>query len=520
VAEQTLHEPTAGLQRLYLRARFALIALLLFILFVLPPFPRDSHRGYMYAILLGMMTLGSIALMSRRANTAFVKALMWVLVPDLVSVAGFTFLFHQAEDAFYPVAILIPVLYALIVTRRESTVVGLSVAVAYVIGHLLGHLFTAPEFLIFILRTAAIPLVSGIVAVSVQQGRRRQAETEQAIAEKASVNVQLQQRLSELQAVSQITELVHSSLDFERIGPSLLSILSKAIGIDTCCLFVIDKEKSETLFSASVGITGAKGAGTSIDVYDLDSHFSCVSVFDHSRSMVLFCAGASDLELLTSEDRLVLGAVASELVVAVENSRLYKLTKKLAVTDELTNLANYRNLQTRLEEEIERSQRYDKRMSLLMIDTDDFKSFNDAYGHMAGDTALADLAGVLRESVREVDLVARYGGEEFSIILPETDTPGAFVVAEKVREAVAGHVFVDANGEACCSLSVSIGIATYPTHAWDRESLLREADDALYDAKNGGKNRVRTPTRRATSPKAPSGQLERSADINDEWAGA
>jgi diguanylate cyclase (GGDEF)-like protein len=216
--------------------------------------------------------------------------------------------------------------------------------------------------------------------------------------------------------------------------------------------------------------------------------------------MVVFCAEAAAIEAMEDEDRLVLQAVASELVVAVENSRLYKLTRTLAITDELTGLHNYRYLQQRLDEEIERARRYHKDLSMLMIDADDFKRFNDAHGHIAGDQALADIAQVFLKATREVDVVTRYGGEEFSIILPETDAAGAFVVAEKIREAVANHLFTGADEEATEHLTVSVGLATFPTHAQDKETLLRQADDALYQAKNTGKDKVRSPLQKRTSP--------------------
>jgi diguanylate cyclase (GGDEF)-like protein len=250
-----------------------------------------------------------------------------------------------------------------------------------------------------------------------------------------------------------------------------------------------------------------------------DEHLTCAPIFDHGSTMVLFCTTAEAFRQFSAEERLVLSAVASELVVAVENSRLYKLTSRLAVTDELTGLANYRHLQQRLDQELARAERFGKPLSLLMFDADDFKAFNDSHGHVAGDVALAELGPIIRGLVREVDLVARYGGEEFSVVLPETDAAGAFIVAEKIRESVELHRFPDADGRRTCSLTVSIGLATYPTHSQDKDSLLRESDDALYQAKNGGKNRVRAPQHHPDAPVA--AVPARSADSStDEWTGA
>jgi diguanylate cyclase (GGDEF)-like protein len=130
---------------------------------------------------------------------------------------------------------------------------------------------------------------------------------------------------------------------------------------------------------------------------------------------------------------------------------------------------------------------------------------------MAGDVALADVASVLLSVVREVDVVARYGGEEFSIILPETDAAGAFVVAEKIRETISLYEFEDAGGQRGCHLTCSVGLATYPSHAQDKEALLKLADGALYRAKESGKDRVRSP-----APRRPVRLVPRQDDSDSE----
>ena len=104
----------------------------------------------------------------------------------------------------------------------------------------------------------------------------------------------------------------------------------------------------------------------------------------------------------------------------------------------------------------------------------------------------SELGGVIKRSVREVDVVCRYGGEEFSVALPETDAAGAYVVAEKIREAIASHVFADADDERNAHITASLGLATFPSHAEDKENLLKMADEALYQAKNSGKDRVKS----------------------------
>lgn len=470
---------------------------LLSVLYYLGVEPAGTHGRTLYLGFLLLLSASTLVLhlYQVRHPSRLTDAMLWVLPADLLCVMGYSYLLYAIEDAFYPVAVLLPVALALRVERRTAWVIGMASAGAYVTGHLLAERSLGVELIAFAAAAGAIPVLTGIVADSTDSRRRQERETRIAAAERAEAVDQLGRRVSELQAVSQVTDLIHSSLDFDGVGPLVLEVLSKVIAVDACCIFVIDKDKSETLFSASIGMSDTAVASPDrlMDDAMLDDHFSCMAIFDHTTTMVLLCAPADDIARMTEDDRLVLGAVASELAVAVENSRLYRLTKKLAITDELTGLANYRHLQARLDDEIERARRYGKNVSLIMIDVDDFKGFNDAHGHIPGDHALADLAEVLERNVREVDLVARYGGEEFSIVLPETDAPGAYVAAEKLREAVASHLFADADGARLVEMTVSMGLATYPVHASDKEALLRESDDALYRAKKDGKNRVKTP---------------------------
>jgi diguanylate cyclase (GGDEF)-like protein/excisionase family DNA binding protein len=156
-----------------------------------------------------------------------------------------------------------------------------------------------------------------------------------------------------------------------------------------------------------------------------------------------------------------------------------------AITDGLTGLYNHRYLHERLEEELERARRRETTLSLLFFDCDEFKVYNDAYGHKAGDAALARIARITEASSRRVDLAARYGGEEFVLVLVETDGRGALTVAERIRGEVASSSVLAGR-----PLSVSIGVATYPNDASAKDELLDKADWAMYAAKRAGRNRV------------------------------
>ncbi len=164
-----------------------------------------------------------------------------------------------------------------------------------------------------------------------------------------------------------------------------------------------------------------------------------------------------------------------------------KKAEKRANIDGVTEIYNHRHFQERLDTEIERANRFGRHLSLIMLDLDYFKTFNDSWGHQEGDKALKWFAGVCRESIRNIDILARYGGEEFVVILPETGPAEALEVAERIRKTVekaSAHEFGKDR-----SLTVSAGVAAFPDHATEKHALILCADAALYSAKQQGRNR-------------------------------
>jgi len=176
---------------------------------------------------------------------------------------------------------------------------------------------------------------------------------------------------------------------------------------------------------------------------------------------------------------------------AIVEIKILRRTQDSAIYDELTRLYNFRCFQDRVVSEARRSARYDTPLSLLMIDVDDFKAFNDTRGHLAGNVALRRLASVLRRAVREVDVAARYGGEEFAILLPSTNKLAALKLGEKLRQAVERAGIGKDEKRAGRPLTVSIGVASVPGDAGTAEELVDRADRALYIAKSVGKNCVK-----------------------------
>jgi len=205
---------------------------------------------------------------------------------------------------------------------------------------------------------------------------------------------------------------------------------------------------------------------------------------------VLNVNNRSDRRPYVPEHLRLMEAIAAHAAVAIDNARRYEETLQRARFDALTGLANHGHFWATLETELERGRRYGRELALVLLDVDHFKTFNDRYGHVRGDEALAGVARTLRACSRVHDLGARYGGEEFGVLLPETRAAGGCAFAEKIRQSLAAQAFAGAPPGA---LTVSVGVAAFPEHAREARGLVERADAELFRAKHGGRNRVCAP---------------------------
>ncbi len=184
----------------------------------------------------------------------------------------------------------------------------------------------------------------------------------------------------------------------------------------------------------------------------------------------------------------MLETIVAHAATSLANVQMYKRMEMMATTDGLTGLVNHRRFKELLDEALARAERFGRKVSVLMVDADHFKTVNDTYGHPVGDLVLKRIAKILGEEARRTDVVARYGGEEFVLVLDETEHEGAFMVAERIRQRIEREVIQGEFGRV--RVTASLGLCTWPEQAKSRQDLLERADQALYDAKRKGRNQV------------------------------
>ena len=193
---------------------------------------------------------------------------------------------------------------------------------------------------------------------------------------------------------------------------------------------------------------------------------------------------------IIKSDINLLSLFANHAGLAIENSRLFEKTVYLSNTDWLTKLWNHGHFQTVLSRELRRAREAGTNLSLIMVDIDDFKRYNDRFGHVAGDLIIKGIARIMVEASRRRDFVCRYGGEEFAIILPQANKEDAKNIAHRLRDQVLKQTFPNQETQPKNLFTLSCGVATYPQDAHDKDSLIRNADSALMQAKRSGKDKI------------------------------
>jgi len=329
-------------------------------------------------------------------------------------------------------------------------------------------------------------------------------------------------RIIELSALHDVGTTVSSTLKLDVLLDQVCRILSDTFHYNKIAIMIVDRNANELVFKASLGygdilkemgrrlkigregITGMVAAtGEPIMVKDVTQSQHYVSIDGKTRSELavplkikqqvvgVLNVESDNVNAFDQVDLRLLTTLASQVAVALENARLYEETEQLAVTDGLTGLNNHRFFQSFFERELHRARRYNHPLSLIMMDIDHFKKINDTLGHPVGDKVLIEVARLLREQARDVDLVARYGGEEFMLVLPETKKSEAQLLAERIRVAVEKNRFEAEGAKNIGRVTISLGVSGFPDDGSEKDVIIDKVDKALYRAKAGGRNQVR-----------------------------
>lgn len=347
------------------------------------------------------------------------------------------------------------------------------------------------------------------------------ASTASSSIEKAFLFSETEQHVDELDTILNIVNAIGLRSKLEDIFKVVLDQIKKLFPGDSGVIYLIDKKTGEMNPIQSFGYRQRGGlkhhsptkllecfviADSNPLFYakDMSGIHPCESLVDKNASSFICTpikAGMStfgvlhvasrDEDAFSSQHVRLAKGIGEQLAIAIQRAYLFDQVSEMAITDQLTGLLNFREFQNRLDEEFRRLERYHRPLSLLMIDIDFFKNYNDTFGHPKGDIVLKRIANILKDGARETDLIFRYGGEELSVILPETDKEQARVIAERLRQMVEESHFEGEETQPNGKLTISAGVAAAPFDAISKEGLIEKSDIALYEAKRSGRNAVK-----------------------------
>ncbi|MBI5945692.1 MAG: GAF domain-containing protein [Chloroflexi bacterium] len=335
--------------------------------------------------------------------------------------------------------------------------------------------------------------------------------------QKARLYSETRESLKTKTTLQSVSQTINSSLDLETVFNIIVQLLRESFGYTYASIYRLDGETlrlgaqagypQESIICeipVTSGVTGRairtrqvqfiRDVGTDSNFlrasYEVESEI-CVPLLNEDTVLGVLNIESDSHRKLTDRDVELLTAIAGPVSMAIENANLHAKVTSLALTDGMTGLINRRAFDQVFETEVSRAIRYDHPLSLIIIDMDSFKIYNDTFGHPAGDERIKAIAGILLANVRDPDVAARYGGEEFAVILPHTTKVGAVMLAERLREsAEAQSPTPPAPGKPYSGYTISLGVATFPEDGTTAGELLLSADNAELTAKRLGKNRV------------------------------
>jgi diguanylate cyclase (GGDEF)-like protein/PAS domain S-box-containing protein len=339
------------------------------------------------------------------------------------------------------------------------------------------------------------------------------------IKERKQAEEEVRRYTKQLEALFNIGATVSQTLNLEELLDSVLDTVLMVMGVEVGGIFLLDKQTSKLLLKTHRGMSpefarrvqvvsigdGFIGKvaklGKPILAEDVSADsklswmrkmgdgiqsFAAVPIMAKEKILAVMGVGSGKHREFPDWEMLMLDTIANQIGMAIENAQLYEHALELAFTDGLTGLYNRRYIMEQIEREFIRAQRSKAPLSLIMVDLDELKAINDRFGHHEGDGFLKEVARIVKVNTRASDVAARWGGDEFMLLAPGTNRRSASKIAERIRAQVERYKIKLEGGEV--GITVSAGIVSYPAHASVVEELLKKADEAMYNAKRGGKN--------------------------------
>jgi diguanylate cyclase (GGDEF)-like protein/PAS domain S-box-containing protein len=332
---------------------------------------------------------------------------------------------------------------------------------------------------------------------------------------------QIREYADQLEALFNIGLTASRTLDIKELLENVLAKVLNVTGFDAGAIFLFDQQTKKVTLRAYQGVSkvllkkaermkfnegftglvARSGKPIIVQDVDLDSRvmkigigsedihsFAVVPIMSKEQVRGVIIVGSHTTQQFAQSTTRLLDTITMQIGMAIDNAQLYERALHLAFTDNLTGLYNRRYLLDQLDREFARSARNESPMSLVMLDLDGLKTINDRFGHNEGDVVLKKLGRILKQNTRASDTAARWGGDEFVLLAPDTDSKGAYIIGERIRSQVE-RCRLKISGEEI-SISVCVGIASYPVHASGVTGIIKRADEAMYNAKGLGKNQV------------------------------
>jgi diguanylate cyclase (GGDEF)-like protein/PAS domain S-box-containing protein len=352
------------------------------------------------------------------------------------------------------------------------------------------------------------------------KGKRSVLGTLMDITERKHAEEDVSRYTRQLETLFNIGTTVSQTLNLEELLVSVLDKVLKVTGVEIAGIFLLDEKTREPVLRASRGMSSLfehdikilsasegilkqvieTGKPLLVENMSLDPRFNhhgtkkgrvqsfaALSIMAKEKILGVMGIGSYGHREFPDWEVRMLGTIANQIGMAIENAQLYEHALELAFTDGLTGLYNRRYIMDQIEREFIRAQRSKAPLSLIMVDLDGLKKINDRFGHHVGDSFLKEVARIVKVNTRASDVAARWGGDEFMLLAPGTDSKGANKIAERIRAQVERYT-IKLEGEEV-GITISAGIVSYPTHASAVLELVKKADEAMYSAKRGGKNR-------------------------------